>query len=200
MASAAESFRSTCGSERGAPECSKQRAPAATPHVGQATETNCFGVRSAILIRLESDKTWRNTVPFETLYMLARGRFRSVYFLDLRGANGTLFPDSLEQTVNHCCDRVVFPGAAFSENQHDCKLFFIRFAGAPNEGRTRIHAVCDPFRGIELTDSRHWSGYPTYPAEWRQSLARARRMRPMISAGAQPASRTRDSGCRLNSR
>src|SRR6266851_8256675 len=28
-----ENFRSTCGSERGAPECSKQGSPGATPHV-----------------------------------------------------------------------------------------------------------------------------------------------------------------------
>jgi hypothetical protein len=127
MASAAESFRSTCGSERGAPECSKQRAPAATPQVGQGTETNCFDVRSAILIRLESDKTCRNTVPFGALYILARRPFRSVYFIDLRGQTGHFLPDTLEQTVNHCCRKVVersgdqiFPGARFSEDQDDC--------------------------------------------------------------------------------
>src|ERR1700687_6027049 len=34
IASATESFRSTCGPERGAPECSKQRSPGAKPHVG----------------------------------------------------------------------------------------------------------------------------------------------------------------------
>jgi hypothetical protein len=90
MASAAESFRFTCGSERRAPECSKQRAPAATPQVGQGTETNCFGVRSAILIPLESYKTWRNTVPFETLYTrLACGRCRLLTSLICR-SNGTL--------------------------------------------------------------------------------------------------------------
>jgi hypothetical protein len=63
---------------RGAPECSKQRAPAATPHVGQGTEDNCFCVRSAILIRLECGKTSRNTVPFGTLYLLTRGNSREL--------------------------------------------------------------------------------------------------------------------------
>ena len=38
MASAAANFRSVCGSERGAPECSTQRSPAAAPHLGQGTE------------------------------------------------------------------------------------------------------------------------------------------------------------------
>jgi hypothetical protein len=66
IASAAESFRSTWGSERGPPECSKQRAPAATPHVGHGTESNCFGVKSAILIPPEYGKHPRKTVLFET--------------------------------------------------------------------------------------------------------------------------------------
>jgi hypothetical protein len=51
MASVAESFRSVCDSWRSAPEYSKQGSPAATPHVGQGTEENCFGVISFILGR-----------------------------------------------------------------------------------------------------------------------------------------------------
>jgi hypothetical protein len=66
MASAAESLRSTCGSERGAPEFNKQRSPVATPHVGQGTENNCFTVRWLILIWICSDKTAGKTVPFRT--------------------------------------------------------------------------------------------------------------------------------------
>jgi hypothetical protein len=50
IASAAESFRSTCGSLRRAPEYNKQRSPAATPQVGQGTARNSLGVRSLILI------------------------------------------------------------------------------------------------------------------------------------------------------
>jgi hypothetical protein len=50
MASIAESFRSTCGSERSAPECSTQRCPAATPHLGQGTEDNCFRFRFLFFI------------------------------------------------------------------------------------------------------------------------------------------------------
>src|ERR1700675_3413540 len=38
IASMAQNFRSTCGAVRGAPECSTQLLPAATPHVGQGTE------------------------------------------------------------------------------------------------------------------------------------------------------------------
>src|ERR1700740_1413114 len=44
--SAAASLRSTCGSERGPPECRTQRSPTPAPHVGQATEANCLGVSS----------------------------------------------------------------------------------------------------------------------------------------------------------
>jgi hypothetical protein len=80
-APAATSLRSTCGSERGKPECSKQRTLAATPHVGQGTEDNCFSVRSAILIQLWCDKTSRNAVPFGTVHILARGDSRPAYFL-----------------------------------------------------------------------------------------------------------------------
>jgi hypothetical protein len=68
IASAAESFRSTCGSERRAPECSTQRTPGAAPHVGQETEDNCFAVRSLFFILRWCDKTGRKTVPFRTLY------------------------------------------------------------------------------------------------------------------------------------
>ncbi len=77
IASAAESFRSTCGPERGAPECSKQRSPVATPHVGHGTENNCFAVRSLFLIWVRYDKTSRKTVPFRTLCAPAIGNCRS---------------------------------------------------------------------------------------------------------------------------
>jgi hypothetical protein len=76
IASAAESFRSTCGSERGAPECSKQCSPGATPHVGQGTENNCFAVRSLILIWIWCDKTSRKSVPFRTSCAPAIGNCR----------------------------------------------------------------------------------------------------------------------------
>jgi hypothetical protein len=50
-ASIARSFRSMCGSSRNPPRCSKQRFPAATPHVGQGTASKCFGVTSPVLTR-----------------------------------------------------------------------------------------------------------------------------------------------------
>jgi hypothetical protein len=75
IASAAESFRSTCGSERRAPECSTQRFPAATPHVGQGTEDNCFAVRSFFFILRRCDKTSRKTVPSRTLCAIAVGNW-----------------------------------------------------------------------------------------------------------------------------
>jgi hypothetical protein len=71
MASAAESLRSTCGSERRPPECNKQRWPEATPHVGQGTEDNCSGVRSRILIVIECDKKRRNSVQFGTVLKIS---------------------------------------------------------------------------------------------------------------------------------
>src|SRR3981189_304841 len=67
MASAADSFRSMCNSERSAPECSKQRCPAATPHVGQGTEDNCAGVRSFILMGTGCLKKCGKAVRFGTL-------------------------------------------------------------------------------------------------------------------------------------
>jgi hypothetical protein len=45
------------GFERGAPESSTQRFPAATPHVGQGTEDNCLGVSSFFFILAECSKT-----------------------------------------------------------------------------------------------------------------------------------------------
>jgi hypothetical protein len=44
--SAAESFRSRCGSVRGAPVCSSQASPIAAPQVVQRTDIICFGVSS----------------------------------------------------------------------------------------------------------------------------------------------------------
>jgi hypothetical protein len=68
MASAAESFRSTWGSERGAPEWRRQRSPTATPQVGQGTEESCAEVRSFIRIRREYDKKNGKAVRFGTLW------------------------------------------------------------------------------------------------------------------------------------
>jgi hypothetical protein len=82
IASAAANFRSTCGSERGAPECRTQRSPAATPHVGQGTEDNCSGVSSFLFILTECP----NTLP----------RNRSVL-------NIGVHPKSWEQLGNNCC-------------------------------------------------------------------------------------------------
>jgi hypothetical protein len=42
----AANLRSTCGAERGAPECSSQRSPTAAPHVGHVTPDICLGVSS----------------------------------------------------------------------------------------------------------------------------------------------------------
>jgi hypothetical protein len=47
-ASAAESFRSRCGSVRGAPVCSSQASPAAAPQVVQGTDNISFGVSSLV--------------------------------------------------------------------------------------------------------------------------------------------------------
>jgi len=67
MASAAESFRSMCGSGRSPSECNKQRSPAATPHVGQGTEEACSGVRSIILTGTASDNSVVGAAPFGTV-------------------------------------------------------------------------------------------------------------------------------------
>src|SRR6267143_962308 len=66
-ASVAQNFRSTCASERGAPECSTQRFPAGTPHVGQGTEDNCVGVRSFMRICVACYRTRGKAIQFGTL-------------------------------------------------------------------------------------------------------------------------------------
>jgi len=47
-ASAAESFRSRCGSVRRAPACSSQASSVAAPQVGQGTDNICFRVSSLV--------------------------------------------------------------------------------------------------------------------------------------------------------
>jgi hypothetical protein len=47
-ASAAESFRSRCGSVRGAPVCSSQTSPIAAPQVLQGTDNICLKVSSLV--------------------------------------------------------------------------------------------------------------------------------------------------------
>ena len=60
-ASAAESFRSRCGSVRKAPVCSSQASSGAAPQVGQATESICFRVRSLVFTAvLCNDPSWKN--------------------------------------------------------------------------------------------------------------------------------------------
>jgi hypothetical protein len=71
MDSAAASFRSTCDSVRGPPESNTQLCPAATPHVGQGTDSNCSGVSSFFFIRTECKRIGRKTVLFGTFSGLA---------------------------------------------------------------------------------------------------------------------------------
>jgi hypothetical protein len=72
MASIADNFRSTCASERRAPECSTQRFPAATPHVGQGTEDNCLGVSSLFFTSEQNAiAPHRETVQFGTLFVFS---------------------------------------------------------------------------------------------------------------------------------
>ena len=52
---------------RSPPACSKQRFPAATPHVGQGTASKCLGVMSPILIRKGYLNSFRKAVRFGTL-------------------------------------------------------------------------------------------------------------------------------------
>jgi hypothetical protein len=56
IASTAKSFRSTCDSERGEPDCSRHRLRGAAPHVGHRTENNCFVVSSLFFIYLKCGK------------------------------------------------------------------------------------------------------------------------------------------------
>src|ERR1700720_2667596 len=80
MASAAENFRSTCGPERRAPECSTQRSPAETPQVGQGTADICSGVSSFFFIPTECENIGRETVQFCTLLVSAASYWRTAAF------------------------------------------------------------------------------------------------------------------------
>ena len=71
MASAAENFRSTCGPERGPPECSTQASPAAAAQVGQGTTEICSEVSSFFFIRTACENIGRETVQFCTLFVSA---------------------------------------------------------------------------------------------------------------------------------
>jgi hypothetical protein len=64
----AANFRSTCGSERGAPECSTQLSPAETPHAGQGTEDNCSGVSSLFFTLTVCDYIQSNLSRFAQSY------------------------------------------------------------------------------------------------------------------------------------
>jgi hypothetical protein len=61
-ASRAATFRSKCGSERGAPEYPIQRILAATPHVGQAMAENRFVIR-ALFTRTDCNSARDSAVP-----------------------------------------------------------------------------------------------------------------------------------------
>lgn len=67
-ASAAENFRSTCGPERGPPECSTQASPAAAPQVGQGTTDICSEVSSFFFILTGCENIGCETVQFCTLF------------------------------------------------------------------------------------------------------------------------------------
>jgi hypothetical protein len=86
MASIAESFRSTCGSERGAPQCTPQRRPAATPHVGHGTDDNCFVVSSFFPVENCPMTPYRKTIPFGTLLGTSRSPGESKLLLLLINA------------------------------------------------------------------------------------------------------------------
>jgi len=95
MAAVAENFRSTCGSERGAPECSTQRFPAATPHVGHGTEDICLGVSSFFFIRTECDNTHPRNRPILNIDRIGR------YPLGWR------FLCCIEQRDQYLCEKIL---------------------------------------------------------------------------------------------
>jgi hypothetical protein len=76
-AAIAMSFRLMCGSLRRPPECSKQRIPAATPHVGQGTARNIPAGSSLILIEASYAGIFCTTVCFGAL--LIGFQLRGVY-------------------------------------------------------------------------------------------------------------------------
>jgi hypothetical protein len=97
VASTAENFRSTCGSDRGAPECSTHRSPAATPHVGQGTEDSCLGVSSFLFTRIECDNTQpRNCSMLYTFGIRNYSMNRDLYTAgcDMRSACGSPGPST----------------------------------------------------------------------------------------------------------
>jgi hypothetical protein len=84
VASLADSFLSRCGSERRAPECSRQSCPAATPHVGKGTEISCAGVSSFFFTSPHYSNTFlRNSPIWNSVSKYPSGllgwAFRSIY-------------------------------------------------------------------------------------------------------------------------
>jgi hypothetical protein len=118
MALIASNFRSTCGPERGAPENSTQRFPAAAPHVGQGTEDDCLGVSSFFFILTEYLTLGRETVQCWTLLhksLLARGGgiFSVWHEVNL------IVQDDTEERRIYVEPAVVLDEAQFSEFVHE---------------------------------------------------------------------------------
>jgi hypothetical protein len=107
MASAAENFRSTCGPERGPPECSTQRSPAAAPQVGQRMADICSGVSSFFFIGTECENIGRERVQFCTLFISAAAYRRRLGSMEAQIA---LRPQQIRPTSEICPLLHRFPG------------------------------------------------------------------------------------------
>src|SRR5271166_1079166 len=63
----AANFLSTCGSERGAPECNTQHSFAEDPQIGHGTAEGGLGVSALIFIEKKCYSTMRRSVQYRTL-------------------------------------------------------------------------------------------------------------------------------------
>jgi hypothetical protein len=95
--STAANFRSTCGSDRGPPECSTHVCPTETPHVGQGTDNSCSGVSSFFFIRTECKITTGKTVQFGTLSGLAAARKGAI--ISFREESSLVVKDDVQEGI-----------------------------------------------------------------------------------------------------
>src|ERR1700746_347519 len=118
MASAAENFRSTCGPERGPPECSTQHSPAAAPQVGQGTTDICSEVSSFLFIPTECENIGRETVQFCTLFVSGAASRKTAAF-PCGARFNSVVQDNTQEGIVYVDRAFVLDKAQFPEFIHE---------------------------------------------------------------------------------
>jgi hypothetical protein len=113
MASAAVSFRSRCGSVRGAPECSSHTSRIAAPQVGQGTDNVWLGVSSltftAIYCNAPTPKNCSILLNQKTLAELKSGGEVAIDFSSIVSKKEHLEPPEFDKifTIVDVCEEAI---------------------------------------------------------------------------------------------